>query len=119
MSRKETDESVLIERQKWFHRRRMAYISLFSAIGLVFMLMVFVYLGGKDISDRFSFLMPLLGSVETLLLGIVMAYAGLATYSDVKLGSVVGQASNVSVSPVVKPVMGSSAGDKATPRVFG
>lgn len=118
MSRKETDETVLLERQKWFHRRRMAYISLFSAIGMTFLLIFLVYFGDSAIAERLMHLMSLLGNVQTLLLGIVMAYAGLATYSDVKLGGNVAPTANMPAAPQIKAstvVLGS----KVSPRMLG
>lgn len=81
----EQENEVGLENRKWRHRRRMAYISLYSVIIQLLLCFLFIYLDGVydyNIIDKFNEISMFLGSVNLGLISLVGAYFGFSTWKQ-------------------------------------
>jgi len=73
--------------QRWKHRRRIAYVSLWALMGLLLFLLLGAALGSKEMFERLSSIEMLLSTITLGLVGLVGGYMGTATMSDIKLSN--------------------------------
>lgn len=72
---------------KWRHRRRIAYVSLWTLLGLLVFLLLGAVFGSGKMFARISSVEMLLSTITLGLVGLVGGYMGTATMSEIKLGN--------------------------------
>ena len=75
---------IEFSRRQWQNRRRIAFISLWTAISLIFFVATAAILSDA-ISDRLDKFQMFLATGITGLFGLAGAYMGFATWQDVKV----------------------------------
>ena len=86
LNREIVEEELEMDRTKWKHRRRLAYMSLVFVILVTLAVLCAVFFGDATIAIRLGQVVMFLSTMVIGFLSIVGAYMGLATLTDVKLG---------------------------------